>query len=138
MYFEHLPLAFGGRLNVLSFNWVARALWWVLVVGLGLPITHYFDDFPCIVPEEFADFANEAMTRLMDLLGWELKPAKPVAELAEPERPLGDHGFASSFTCLGVIFRLSLSIEGILEVANKPGRIAELYPFACRLEPYLK
>ena len=26
VYFEHLPLAFGGRLNVMSFNWVARAL----------------------------------------------------------------------------------------------------------------
>ena len=39
VYFEHLPLAFGGRMNVLSFNWVARALWWTLVVGLGLPIT---------------------------------------------------------------------------------------------------
>ena len=83
-----------------------------MVVGLGLPITHYFDGFPCIVPEEFAVFANEAMTRLMDLLGWDLKPAKPPEDLCEPERPLGTHGFASSFTCLGVIFRYCYPSRG--------------------------
>ena len=46
VFFEHLPLAFGGRMNVLSFNAVSRALCFILVVGLGVPIEHYFDDFP--------------------------------------------------------------------------------------------
>ena len=84
---------------MLSFNWVARALRHILVVGLGLPIIHYYDDYPCAVPEEFADFANAAVTRTMALLGWELKDAKLAEDLPEPERPLSLHGFAPSFTC---------------------------------------
>ena len=105
-YYEHIPLAFGARTSVLSFNLLARALRHVLVVGVGVPIEHYFDDYPCIVPKQFADFAESAVSRVMALLGWDLKAPKNPEDLAVQERPLGPHGFAGAFTCLGVVIQL--------------------------------
>ena len=43
-YYEATALGFGALRNVMSFNWVARALRHIVVVGLGIPIVHYFDD----------------------------------------------------------------------------------------------
>ena len=44
-------------------------------------MVHYFDDFPCIVLERFAEVAEVAVSGLMALLVWDLKPPTPVGEL---------------------------------------------------------
>ena len=124
-YFEQSSLAFGAKMNVISFNWVARALWFVMVVGLSLPVTHYFDDYPCICAEPFAHVAEELFENLCHLLGWELKVPKSSSGEVATRPP-----FAQSFVCLGVVFDLSASSLGHIKVLNKPSRVQELTDLA--------
>ena len=91
--------------------------------------------------EPFAEFAVEASEGLAKLLGWDLKPPKPNAEIPMDEHPIAAHGFAQIFTCLGVRIILEESEEGRIKVGNKESRIRELMSFAaelkstCRLRP---
>ena len=102
VYFETLACGFGALRTVMSFNWTARALRYIIVVGMLIPISHYFDDYPCVVPEAFAEVARIAVEGTMEILGWDLKEPKPAEELEADEKPMGSHGFAATLSCLGV------------------------------------
>jgi len=110
-FFEICAMPFGASASVHGFNRVSAAIEAILVQILGIPCTHYFDDFTLLVPEEGGLELIEVLKEGLDLLGWKLK--------ADKETPLD-----SSFIALGVVFDLSQCFHKVpnLVVKNKPGR----------------
>ena len=109
--FEAIALGFGARNSVLGFNWFARALWWLMVHRLQLPVTHFFDDFPHIEIEKTADSGRLAMQGLLELLGWQYKTEGPKSQ-----------GFSQVFVTLGCVLDLSQAAKGEILVSNKEER----------------
>ena len=84
--------------------------------NVGIPCTHYFDDYTIIVPEVLGSTADELTGQFLKELGWEVK--------REKDKPTSD-----TFTALGVVFDLAavvLSTDPSFEVRNKPTRIEEV------------
>ena len=61
---------FGATAAVYGFNWVARALWRILVIEFGLVLVHYFDDFTFVAPAAIAESMIDHAKAGLDLLGW--------------------------------------------------------------------
>ena len=109
--YKQLVMPFGATSVVYHFNWVARALWWVVVTQLAALTTHYFDDFTNLEISQLCSGTDRQVAQLFELLGWELKEHLP---------------FSEDFAVLGVVCDLGSSDEGTLRVRNKPSRIEEL------------
>lgn len=110
-------IPFGAVGSVFGFLRVARAIWFLAVVYLGIPCCHYFDDFPHFETESLASSSRLAFEGLLKLIGW---------RFAEGEKNLP---FADHFNILGATIDLSSLPAGFFTVQNKPGRmqhIAEL------------
>jgi hypothetical protein len=88
----------------------ARALRFLLAVGLWLAVSHFFDDFTHIDPTAMSDDGCRTIERLFRLLGWSYKDAP------EDLKPA-----ASAFVALGV--HIDLSREGYAVMTNTPNRI---------------
>ena len=113
-FFEQLALPFGSTAAVYHFNWVARALWWVLAHEFLICVAHYFDDFSVIELDCLTDSAEVTVQGVFDLLGWPLKA-------------LG--GFAPTFHPLGVTVSFDGVVGGEIIVSNRESRIDELGRF---------
>ncbi|CAE7456261.1 gpt [Symbiodinium pilosum] len=61
---------FGGSASVYGFNRISRTLWWLMVLGLGLIATTYFDDFLIFENQRLADMTELYLSNLLDLLNW--------------------------------------------------------------------
>lgn len=110
--FEATALAFGARNCVYGFNYFARALEWILTLGLGVPCMHYFDDYPHLECQATAEDGRRGMEEALNLLGWRFKASGPKAA-----------PFSTKFVTLGAIIDLTdLSSTGKIIVANKPER----------------
>ena len=109
--YKQLVMPFGATSVVYHFNWVARALWWVVVTQMAALTTHYFDDFTSLEISQLCSSTDGQVAQLFELLGWELKAHLP---------------FSESFAVLGVVCDFGGSQEGTLKVRNKPSRIKEL------------
>ena len=71
-----------------GFNRAAMALNYLMHENVGIPCTHYFDDYTIIVPEALGSSADELTGRFLKELGWEVK--------REKDKPTSD-----TFTSLG-------------------------------------
>ena len=100
-------LPFGASAAVMAFNWVARAIRWILVRGLRLMASNYFDDFTFVESRRLATQTEDLILDLMSLLGFDIKDGKH---------------FASTFDVLGVTFDLTRISEGLLVIDNKASR----------------
>ncbi len=47
-------------------------------------VRSYFDDFPVVGPAALADFMAAALTKILKLLGWAVKPNGEKAEVMFP------------------------------------------------------
>ena len=110
-YFEQPALAFGASASVLSFNWIAASLAYVLVQLLLVGATNFYDDFTVIEVEALAHSTTECVTALFSILGWSLKELPPFSSQPEP---------------LGSVVDLRKASEGIIVVRNKEKRIADI------------
>ena len=110
--FMALALGFGGRNSVNGFNLPARALMFILNVGLWIATMHFFDDFSQISPRAFRCHAD-AFLWLLRLLGWEYKSGPE--DLLPP---------ASAFAPLGVA--IDMSTPGVVVVDNTEKRKAKI------------
>ena len=106
---------FGGSASVYGFNRISRSLWWLMVLGLGLIATTYFDDFPVLETQRLADMAEHHLSSLLDLLNWRHATTGPKAK-----------PFDKTFSILGVEYDLSVFAQGIFRIRNKPGRVEKL------------
>ena len=113
--FQSTVLPFGAVRSVHSFLRLARSLWWVGVVGGSLLWTSFYDDFICCSTSEMATNAEQTVAALFKLTGWLF------AEAGEKCSPFGP-----CCEALGVIFDVSLSGAGLVNVANTSSRIEEL------------
>jgi hypothetical protein len=112
-FFEALVLGFGSRNAVFGFNLFARALQFLLAVGLWLAVSHFFDDFTHVDPTGLSPNSCESIERLFNLLGWSYKDS--------PEDLMPA---ANSFVALGVI--IDLSESGYAIMTNTPKRIERI------------
>lgn len=96
-FFLATALPFGASAAVHGFNRAAMAINHMVHEYVGVPCTHYFDDFTVIVPETVAAAATELTEKFLDTLGWEVKKSK--------NKPMD-----SDFLALGVNFGLSRAI----------------------------
>ena len=72
-YFRQLALAFGASSSVLSFNWVGNALARVLVAGLKIGATCFYDGFTVVESRGLAASATQSVDEVFALLGWDTK-----------------------------------------------------------------
>ena len=82
---------------------------------VGVPCTHYFDDFTVIVPETLASTVDLLTKRFFEVLGWDVKMAK--------DKPMDQE-----FTALGVEICLgeALGEDPNVTVKNKKERVDEV------------
>ncbi|CAE7670291.1 unnamed protein product [Symbiodinium sp. CCMP2592] len=114
-YFRFSTLPFGAIHSVTSFNRVARALRLILLRIVKLIVTSFYDDFCQLETEALAESAKTTAELVLRILGWK------VAE--DPKKSLP---FAKVFAMLGASFSLVRAPSGILEIANKEGRLESL------------
>ncbi len=101
-------LPFGTSAAVHGFNRAAMALDCLAHQYIGIPCTHYFDDFALVMPDFLGAAADIATKQFFELLGWEVKSAK-------------DKPMKQEFTALGVVYDLpkTLDEDPMIIVKNK-------------------
>ena len=104
-YFVMLAMPFGAAASVYGFNWVASGLKEVLVRGLRIGTTNFYDDFDVVEVERLAASARDAVQELFGLLGWALKSLPDFDVQSEP---------------LGPVLDFSRDREGVAMLRNKP------------------
>ena len=110
-FFEQTVLAFGASSSFANFCHVARAIWTIMMHGLGVATGQYVDDYPVVEVAALARHLQEALVRMFGILGWDTKQS-------------GD--FAAEFGALGLVFDLSGTGDGEFCVKNSAGRVQEL------------
>ena len=106
---------FGGSASVYGFNWISRTLWWLMVLGLGLIATTYFDDFPILENQRLADMTELHLSNLLDLLNWKHATTGPKAK-----------PFDQTFSILGVEYDLSMFAKGtMVKEAEQKGDLSK-------------
>ena len=113
--FRNTVLPFGAVRSVHAFLRLARALWWLGVVGLKLLWTSFYDDFICFSRAVATPSSENSVVSLFRLTGWLF------AESGDKCQPFDLHCEA-----LGVVFNVCASNQGRMEVGNTNNRIAEL------------
>eukprot|EP00435_Cladocopium_sp_Y103_P070794 s702_g36.t1 len=115
VYFQVQVLPFGAVRSVHSFLRVARAIWWLGVVGCLLQWSSFFDDFIVFSSVELSRSTELTVSALFKLLGWlfaqEGRKCVPFGETCE---------------ALGVVFDLSQSKLGVCKITNTAARVEEL------------
>lgn len=113
--FQALVLPFGAVRSVHSFLRLARAIWWVGVVGCDLFWSSFYDDYIVFSTRQLAKSTEATVISLLKLLGW---------LFAEDGRKC--EPFNTFCDALGVVFDLSESCSGICKIGNTASRIEEI------------
>ena len=75
-FFEANALPFGASAAVHGFHRAAMALEHLLHETMGVPSTHYFDDFTLLAPMGLGETLSDIAKEFLDLLGWDIKKSK--------------------------------------------------------------
>ena len=113
--FQLLAAPFGATRSVYSFLRIIHSVWYIGVVALHLPWSHFFDDFVVFCKSGLAVNTGQTVEMLFRLLGWKYAVEGDKAT-----------AFSTSFTALGVDINLSGAARGSVEFANTAKRKAEL------------
>ena len=114
-FFQTQVLPFGAVKSVHSFLRLARAVWWIGVVGCLLMWSSFYDDYIVFSPPALARGTELTASSLFKLLGWIF------AEEGRKCKP-----FDLQCEALGVLFDLQSSKSGICHVTNTPSRVEEI------------
>ena len=112
-------IPFGAKGSVYGFLRVSRALSFLFNMGLALPSSVFFDDFPTLSIEELAASSYTSGHTLLQALGWKFSD--------DPEKCLP---FSRVFGVLGCKLDLSSLSSGSLVLSNKEGRLANIIDMA--------
>ena len=110
--FRQIALPFGSRTAVNAFIRCARFIQWLAAHSLKLPLSCYFDDFVAFSPPDLCSNSQSVLCLLLDLLGWRF----------DKEGPKSDD-FSSTVSALGVVFDLSHTGDGRLQIHNTEKRV---------------
>jgi len=113
--FQILVLPFGAIRSVHVFLRVARAIWWLGVVGCTIPWSSFFDDYIVFSVPALAKSTELSVAALFNLLGW---------IFAQEGRKCVP--FNSTCEALGVVLDLSESSSALAKVYNTQSRVAEI------------
>ncbi len=113
--FQCRALPFGAVRSVHSFLRLARALWFIGVVGGKLAWSSFFDDFLVASRPSLTKNTEDTVVSIFRLLGWDF------AESGSKSVP-----FDFSTEVLGVRIDASLSSQGTILVTNTESRVSEL------------
>ena len=108
-------IPFGAKGSVYGFLRVSRALSFLFNMGLALPSSVFFDDFPTLSTEELAASSYTCGHTLLQALGWKFSD--------DPEKCLP---FSQVFGVLGCRLDLTCLSAGSLSLSNKEGRLANI------------
>ena len=114
-FFRSKVLPFGAVRSVHAFLRLARAMWWIGVVGCRLMWTFFYDDLFRLAAPRLFQSTEMTISALFKLLGWIF------AEEGEKCVP-----FSEVCDALGVSFNLTLSDKGLASVCNTQARVEEL------------
>lgn len=120
--FQALVLPFGAVKSVHSFLRLARAIWWLGVVGCQLFWSSFFDDYMVFSSPSLARSSELTAISLFKLLG------RIFAEEGRKCKPFG-----SSCEALGVIFDLNHSHNFVCKVTNTASRVDDILTEVQRL-----
>ena len=113
--FQCQVLPFGAVRSVHSFLRLARAVWWVGVVGCKVIWSSFYDDFIVLTQDALASNTEQCASLLFELTGWlyakEGKKCMPFSKACE---------------ALGVLFDLEKTNFGKCSIRNTPARVDEL------------
>ena len=113
--FQALVLPFGAVRSVHSFLRLARAVWWLGVIGCNLVWSSFYDDFIVFSSPSLSRSAELSVVSLFKLLGWlfaeEGKKCVPFSDKCE---------------ALGVLFNLEQTSGGVARVCNTKARVDEV------------
>ena len=112
LFLQH-TLAFGQVGAVYGFNRAARAIWAALTTFIRVLSLNFYDDFPAAELEKNIKTADLVFKAFFILTGWDLSLSK-------------DKPFAKTFVMLGVTMNLTETTTCVLQVENKPERIANI------------
>ena len=101
-----------------SFLRLARALWWIGVVGFRLVWTSFYDDFITLSKPTLSGSTEQVVVALFKLSGWVF------AEEGEKAQP-----FDLQCSARGVLFNLRPPVDGKVFVMNIEERCKELYMY---------
>ena len=104
-------LMFGSTAAVYAFNRVARTIWHIATVKLGIVITQFYDDYPGLEPEKTSCTARSAFQALLSILGWRWADGNK------------NPPFQHTFSQLGVLVDLRQLPLGKTIIQNKPSRV---------------
>ena len=114
-FYESVALPFGSVCAVMAFNRVARALRLIMSELFMIVNTNFFDDFCQLEEDQLCSSSWETAEMVMRLLGWKIS-------MSDDKRL----PFGVEFQMLGAVIDLSRSSQGIVQVRNKPSRMADI------------
>jgi len=113
--FRARSLMFGQAAAVYGFLRFSRAIAALGTALLSLVLVEFFDDFTQLEPAASAASAQDAMEKLIGLLGWDLSTSE------EKRKP-----FNQIFVALGVQVDFTETASGQIKLSNKPGRVESI------------
>ena len=123
----HVPnsLMFESNAAVYDFTRVSRSIWYLLSRILILPASHFFDDYPALVPECDSSEIDTMISELLHLLGWDHQLT------GEGQK---GKSFGHMFDVLGMRLDLSNVRSGEVTLSNKPSRTQKICEFVESIE----
>lgn len=121
-YFTTCSLPFGASASVFAFNKISRALWHLLVHGLHILTSVFFDDFPAFEISPLTHLTSQALDQFFCTLGWKHAISGKKAT-----------DFGPDMQALGVQYDLRKLWHGELTVQNKPGRKERIFQLVSEL-----
>ena len=110
-FYEAFSLMFGQTAAVYAFLRFSRSISALAVHHFGVIAVEFFDDFTQLEPALTSESAQLSFEELLLTLGWGVS-------LGDKRLP-----FARRFASLGIEIDLHKTIEQVLELHNKPGRV---------------
>ena len=109
-------LPFGAACAVYGYLRIAHSLWFLLVKGLRVLVTHFYDDFLTLGREVEKDHLDLTLKNFFSLLGWRLSIDK-------------DKPFSLEFSALGIHVSFTRYLQGEVHFCNTECRIREVVSY---------
>lgn len=110
-YYTTRSLPFGASASVFAFNKVSRAIWHLLVHGMHILSSVFYDDYPCFELQPLTQLTAQTLDKFFNILGWRHAVTGKKAT-----------DFGQEMQALGVQYQLGSLWSGRIVVQNKPGR----------------
>ena len=114
--YRQVAMPFGSKAAVNGFIRCARCLQWLAATCLAIPLSCYFDDYILTATPQLSENTEASMTILLTMsLGWAFDRTGPKSD-----------SFSHMVQALGVVFQLTDSVYGMINISNTDKRLTEV------------